>query len=104
MDISTIANLLNAVAVTAGVIFAATQIRDYRRQRRREELVLLAGRLGDHQHGRFFLLLRAVHQGNVSRRNRCRRPTAFAFTRLANCAGGFSGWHNLYRYFPATAD
>lgn len=31
MDISNIANLINAVAVTAGVIFAAAQIRDYRR-------------------------------------------------------------------------
>ena len=41
MDISTIANLLNAVAVTAGVIFAATQIRDYRRQRRRDAMLEL---------------------------------------------------------------
>jgi len=41
MDISTIANLLNAVAVTAGVIFAATQIRDYRQQRRRDAMLEL---------------------------------------------------------------
>jgi len=31
MDVSTVANLINALAVTAGVIFAAVQIRDYRR-------------------------------------------------------------------------
>jgi len=41
MDISTIANLLNALAVTAGVIFAATQIKDYRRQRRRDAMLEL---------------------------------------------------------------
>src|SRR5437879_9958477 len=41
MDISTLANLINAVAVTAGVIFAATQIRDYRRQRRRDSMLAL---------------------------------------------------------------
>ena len=41
MDISTIANLLNAVAVTAGVIFAAAQIKDYRRQRRRDAMLEL---------------------------------------------------------------
>ena len=41
MDISTVANLLNAVAVTAGVIFAATQIRDYRQQRRRDAMLEL---------------------------------------------------------------
>src|SRR5205807_2058802 len=39
--ISTLANLVNAIAVTAGVIFAATQIRDYRRQRRRESMLSL---------------------------------------------------------------
>src|SRR5258707_5030644 len=33
MDVSTVANLINALAVTAGVIFAAVQIRDYRQQR-----------------------------------------------------------------------
>jgi hypothetical protein len=41
MDISTIANLINAVAVTAGVIFAAAQIKDYRRQRRRDAMLEL---------------------------------------------------------------
>src|SRR5437870_9891748 len=41
MDISTLANLINAVAVTAGVIFAATQIRDYRRQRKRDSMLNL---------------------------------------------------------------
>src|SRR6202040_2115767 len=41
MDISTFANLINAVAVTAGVIFAAAQIRDYRRQRRRDAMLNL---------------------------------------------------------------
>ena len=41
MDISTLANLINAVAVTAGVIFAATQIRDYRRQRKRDSMLSL---------------------------------------------------------------
>jgi hypothetical protein len=33
--------LINALAVTAGVIFAATQIRDYRRQRRRDSMLNL---------------------------------------------------------------
>src|SRR5437016_13404385 len=41
MDISTLANLINAVAVTAGVIFAAAQIRDYRRQRQRDSRLAL---------------------------------------------------------------
>src|SRR5260370_35200062 len=41
MDISTLANLINAIAVTAGVIFAATQIRDYRRQRKRDSMLNL---------------------------------------------------------------
>jgi len=41
MDLSTFANLINAIAVTAGVIFAATQIRDYRRQRRRDSMLAL---------------------------------------------------------------
>src|ERR1700730_4882815 len=41
MDISTLANLINAIAVTAGVIFAAAQIRDYRRQRRRDAMLNL---------------------------------------------------------------
>lgn len=41
MDISTFANLLNAFAVTAGVIFAAAQIRHYRQRRRREAMLTL---------------------------------------------------------------
>lgn len=41
MDISTFANLINAIAVTAGVIFAAAQIRDYRRQRKRDSMLAL---------------------------------------------------------------
>lgn len=41
MDISTIANLLNAIAVTAGVIFAAVQIREFRQQRRRQSMYSL---------------------------------------------------------------
>lgn len=41
MDISTLANLINAIAVTAGVIFAATQIRDYRKQRKRDSMLSL---------------------------------------------------------------
>ena len=41
MDISTFANLINAIAVTAGVIFAATQIRDYRKQRKRDSMLSL---------------------------------------------------------------
>jgi hypothetical protein len=39
MDVSTVANLINALAVTAGVIFAAVQIRDYRRQRHRDSML-----------------------------------------------------------------
>lgn len=41
MDVSTLANLINAFAVTAGVIFAAVQIRYYRRQRQREAMLEL---------------------------------------------------------------
>ncbi len=41
MDISTIANLLNAIAVTAGVIFAAAQIRQYRQRRQRDAMLEL---------------------------------------------------------------
>jgi hypothetical protein len=41
MDISTIANLINALAVTAGVIFAASQISYYRQRRRREAMLEL---------------------------------------------------------------
>jgi hypothetical protein len=41
MDVSTIANLVNAFAVTAGLIFAATQIRYYRQRRRRDAMLEL---------------------------------------------------------------
>lgn len=41
MDISTIANLMNAIAVTAGVIFAAAQIRQYRQRRQRDAMLEL---------------------------------------------------------------
>ena len=41
MDLSTLANLINAFAVTAGVIFAAVQIRDYRGQRHRDSMSAL---------------------------------------------------------------
>ena len=41
MDISTLANLINAIAVTAGVIFAATQIQYYRQRRRRDAMLEL---------------------------------------------------------------
>ena len=41
MDLSTLANLVNAFAVTAGVIFAAAQIRYYRQRRQREAMLEL---------------------------------------------------------------
>ena len=41
MDISNIANLINAIAVTAGVIFAAVQIRQYQRRRQRDAMLEL---------------------------------------------------------------
>src|SRR6266850_6772371 len=41
MDVATLANLINASAVTAGVIFAAVQIKDYRQQRRRDSMSAL---------------------------------------------------------------
>src|SRR5204862_6719997 len=41
MDLGTLANLINAIAVTAGVIFAAAQIRYYRQRRRREAMLEL---------------------------------------------------------------
>ena len=41
MDLSTLANLVNAFAVTAGVIFAAAQISYYRQRRQREAMLEL---------------------------------------------------------------
>jgi hypothetical protein len=41
VDIATLANLINAIAVTTGVIFVATQIRDYRRRHRRDSMLNL---------------------------------------------------------------
>jgi hypothetical protein len=41
IDFASAANLVNAVAVTAGVVFAATQLRDYRRQRRSDTMLEL---------------------------------------------------------------
>src|SRR5207244_11376701 len=41
MDISTLANLINAIAVTAGGIFATVQINHYRRRRRRDAMLNL---------------------------------------------------------------
>jgi len=41
MDISTLANLINAIAVTAGVIFAAVQIWQYRQRRQRDAMAAL---------------------------------------------------------------
>jgi hypothetical protein len=41
MDISTIANLINAFAVTTGVIFAAAQIRQYSQRRQRDAMLEL---------------------------------------------------------------
>ena len=41
MDLSTLANLINAFAVTAGVIFAGVQIRDYRRRRQLDSMSAL---------------------------------------------------------------
>jgi hypothetical protein len=41
MDISTLANLINAIAVAAGVLFAAVQIRQYRHRRQRDAMLEL---------------------------------------------------------------
>lgn len=41
MDISTFANLINAFALTVGVIFAAAQISHYRQRRRRDVMLEL---------------------------------------------------------------
>jgi hypothetical protein len=41
MDLSTLANLINAFAVTAGVIFAAVQIRHFRQRRQRDAMLEL---------------------------------------------------------------
>jgi len=41
VDLSTLANLINAFAVTAGVIFAAAQINYYRQRRQREAMLEL---------------------------------------------------------------
>ena len=41
MDLATIANLINALAVTAGLVFAGVQIRYYRQRRQREAMLEL---------------------------------------------------------------
>lgn len=41
MDISTLANLINAIAVSVGVLFAVVQIRQYRERRRRDVMLEL---------------------------------------------------------------
>jgi hypothetical protein len=41
MDLSTIANLINAIAVTGALIFAAAQVSYYRQRRRREAMLEL---------------------------------------------------------------
>jgi nitric oxide reductase activation protein len=41
VNLSTLANLINAIAVKAGVIFAAVQIRYYRQRRRRDAMLEL---------------------------------------------------------------
>ena len=41
MDIATLANIINAFALTAGVIFAAAQIQYYRQRRRRDAMLEL---------------------------------------------------------------
>ncbi len=41
MDISNIANFINAIAVTAGVLFAAVQIRQYQKRRQRDAMLEL---------------------------------------------------------------
>ena len=41
MEVSTLANVVNAIAVTAGLIFAAVQIRYYRQRRRRDSMLEL---------------------------------------------------------------
>jgi hypothetical protein len=57
VDLSTAANVVNTIAVLGGVIFAATQIRDYRRQRRRDAMLNLVQSL---QGATFVRGLRAV--------------------------------------------
>jgi hypothetical protein len=59
MDISTLANLVNAIAVTAGLIFAAVQIREFRRQRRRHSMYTLVANIP----GRRFRQSAASHHG-----------------------------------------
>jgi hypothetical protein len=41
LDLAVAADLINAAAVVAAVLFAATQIRDYRKQRRRDAMLEL---------------------------------------------------------------
>ena len=41
MDLSTLANVINAVAVSAGVIFAAVQIHHYRQRQQRDSMLEL---------------------------------------------------------------
>ena len=74
------------------------------RQSRRQNVVLLAGRLGHHQHRRFVLLLHALYQGDVSRRSRRRRQATGTLSRIADRAGRFRRGHRLHRTLSATPD
>ena len=58
MDLSTAANLINAFAVTAGVIFAAVQIRHHRQLQRREAMLEL---VRSFQNAEFTSALRRVN-------------------------------------------
>src|SRR3954466_3698006 len=66
VDVSTIATLVNAIAVTAGVIFAGLQIRQYQKRRHRDAM---AGLVRSFQTPSFAHALRRVSSlpDNVSR-------------------------------------
>jgi hypothetical protein len=81
MELSTLANLINAIAVTAGVIFAAAQIRHYRQRRRRESMLEL---VRSFQGLPFSKVLRRITEqaDNASLALRARRADIFGFRRL----------------------
>jgi hypothetical protein len=82
MELSTLANRINAIAVAAGVIFAAAQIRYYRQRRRRESMLEL---VRSFQGPTFSKVLRRITEqpDNASHpAPRARRADIFGFRRL----------------------
>src|SRR6266446_3929304 len=65
-------------------------------------MVLLACRLGGHQHRRLVLLLHSLYSCDVSRRSNRRRRTAHDVDRAARGDACVADWNHLHRYLSPT--